>query len=161
MGHAQAVTIINAPVETVWNCLNDIDHTPEWVMGLEDAELKSSGPYGVGTLYIDYNKLGPLPQITPWRITEFEPMTRQTHVSKSTVLPSTMSLNLNAAPEGTQVEMIVEYRFLPRLGLFSRALEAALMNRLLNMALKQNLASLNTYLTTRQNSVQQPAGSQA
>ena len=32
MGHAEAATIIHAPVETVWNCLNDIEHTPLWVV---------------------------------------------------------------------------------------------------------------------------------
>jgi uncharacterized protein YndB with AHSA1/START domain len=37
MGHAEAARIVNAPVEVVWNTLNDIEHTPEWVVGLETA----------------------------------------------------------------------------------------------------------------------------
>lgn len=67
---------------------------------------------------------------------------RQTHVSKSNVLPSTMTFQLSAMPEGTQVHMLVEYRFIPRLGLISRMFEALLMNPLLKVALKQNLTRM-------------------
>lgn len=146
MGYAQAASIIHAPVEVVWDCLNDIDHTPQWVTGLEDAKIVTTGSYGVGTIYHDYNRLGPALQVTPWRITTFEPMTRQVHQSESATLPSTMILNLSAAPEGARLQFVVEYRLLPRLGLVSRLLEQVLMNRLITQVLKQNLAGLDAYL---------------
>lgn len=146
MGHAEATVTVNAPVEVVWNCLNDIDHTPEWVVGLKAAELKTSGPYGVGTEYIDTNRLGPFPQKTLWRITTFEPMSKQIQESESRVLPSTMILNLSPAPQGTHVQMIVEYRFLPMLGPFGGFLENLVMNRVLSGVLKQNMNNLNGYL---------------
>ena len=147
MGYVEAATTINAPVEAVWDCLNDIDRTPEWVTGLEAAEIKTAGPYGVGTVYYDYNRLGPFLQTTPWRITAFEPPSYQVHESESAVLPSKMTLNLSSTPEGTRLQMAVEYRFLPRLGPVSRLLEGLLMNRMLRQVLKQNQASLNDYLT--------------
>jgi len=48
MGYAEAETIINAPVEAVWACLNDVHQTPEWVSGLAAAELVTTAPYGLG-----------------------------------------------------------------------------------------------------------------
>jgi len=147
MGHAEAATVIHAPVEVVWNCLNDIEHTREWVVGLVDAEIVTSSPYGVGTIYKDYNRLGPMLQVTPWRITVFEPLRCQVHESESASLPSKMTLNLLPAPDGsTYLQMIVEYQFLLRLGLIGRVLEGLLMNRLLKQVLRQNQANLNAYL---------------
>jgi uncharacterized protein YndB with AHSA1/START domain len=146
MGYAEASRIINAPVEAVWNALNDIDHTPDWVTGLENAEIVTTGEYGAGTIYTDYNRLGPVLQTTPWRITVFEPMTHQVHESESATLPSKMTIKLTPAPEGTHLHMIVEYQFLPRLGAFGRLLENVLMNRLIKQVLTQNQTSLDVYL---------------
>jgi uncharacterized protein YndB with AHSA1/START domain len=146
MGQVTADRTVHAPIEAVWQCLNDIDHTPQWVTGLAAAEIKTPGAYGVGTVYHDTNRLGPVLQVTPWRITVFDPMTRQVHESESTTLPSTMTLNLSPVPDGTQVQMIVHYRFLPRLGAVSRAFEGLVMNRLLKRVLTQNLTSFDAYL---------------
>jgi uncharacterized protein YndB with AHSA1/START domain len=146
MGQVEAIMTVNAPIEAVWHSLNDIDHTPEWVVGLEDAAVTTSGPYGVDTVYNDYNRLGPVLQVTPWTITVFEPMSRQVHESKSSFLPSKMILNLAPQAVGTRVQMIVEYQFLPRLGLIGRALEKLLMNHVLKGVLTQNLSNLNSYL---------------
>jgi hypothetical protein len=33
MGYAEAETILNGPIEAVCDCLNEIEHTPEWVIG--------------------------------------------------------------------------------------------------------------------------------
>lgn len=157
MGYAEVTTTIHAPVEAVWACLNDIDHTPEWVNGLEAAEIKTTGPYGVGTVYCDYNRLGPFLQTTLWRITAFEPPSFQVHESESNVLPSKMTLNLSPTPEGTRLQMAVEYRFLPQLGPVGRFLEALLMNRMLRKVLKQNQTSLNAYLTAGSQHLEKPS----
>lgn len=149
MGRIDVATTVQAPLEAVWNCLNDIDHTPEWVVGLEAAAVTTPGPYGAGTVYHDYNRLGPFLQVTPWRITAFDPMTYQVHESESTMLPSRMILNLSPTPEGTRLQMIVEYRLLPRLGPVSRLLENLLFNRLLAGVLRQNQANLNAYLSRK------------
>lgn len=149
MGHVEAELIVNAPPEAVWNCLNDIAHTPEWVVGLEAAEVVTPGPFGLGTVYHDHNRLGPFPQVTPWRITTFTPLTQQVHESESAALPSKMTLNLSPSPTGTHVVMTVDYQFLPRLGPVGRLLERVLMNRLLRQVLQQNLLNLDAYLASK------------
>ncbi len=149
MGYVESAALIHASVETVWQTLNDIDRTPEWVTGLEKAEVITTGVYGAGTIYQDYNRLGPMLQVTPWYITIFEPMTRQIHVSESASLPSTMTLTLTPTVEGTRLVMQVEYRCLPRLGLLSRWLEKLLMNQVLKQVIQQNQASLNRYLSQK------------
>jgi uncharacterized protein YndB with AHSA1/START domain len=155
MGYATASSIVNVPVEAVWAALNDIDHTPEWVIGLENAEVKTSQPYGAGTVYHDYNRLGPWLQVTEWQITEFEPMSHQVHVSKSAVLPSKMKLNLSPNGEATNLTMTVEYSLLPTWGAISRVLERLFMNRMLTGVLKQNVSQLSIYLN--QDAAKQPA----
>lgn len=146
MGYAQATNDIHAPIEAVWDALNDIDHTPAWVEGLERAEVITPPPYGVGTIYTDYNWLGPFLQVTNWQITHFEPYAQQVHESQSRVLPSAMTMTLTAIPEGARLDMAVNYRFLPRFGVVGRLLEKWVMNRLLAQVLKQNQVNLNVYL---------------
>jgi uncharacterized membrane protein len=146
MGYAEAIETIDAPVGMVWDTFNDIDHTPEWVMGLNRAELITTEPYGVGSSYNDYNQLGRTIQLTNWHITEFEHYTRQVHVSDSITLPSKMTIVFAPRAESTRVKMSVEYRFVPRLGIISRAFEALVMNRVLSSVLRRNLKGLNAYL---------------
>ena len=149
MGQVEASATLAASIESVWECLNDIHHTPEWVVGLEKAELKTPGPYGHGAVYHDINRVGPFRQVTPWLVSTFEPMSRQMHESTSRVLPSTMTLRLLPDTDGTRLVMTVEYRFLPRLGRLSSLFESWLMNRLLARVLKQNLLQLSGYLEHR------------
>ncbi len=146
MGYAEASQIIHAPVKKVWDTLNDIDHTSKWVVGLEKAEVKTGGQFGRDTIYTDYNRLGPIPQVTDWRITEFEPMSRQVHMSNSEGLPSTMTLSLSATAEGTLLKMTVDYQFMPHWGLISRVFEGLVMNHMLKSVLNQNMSRLNGYL---------------
>ena len=146
MGYAEASQIINAPVEAVWKALNDIDNTSKWVAGLETAKVISEGDYGVGTLYNDYNNLGPILQVTTWKIMEFEPMSHQVHMSDSDNLPSTMALNMTSVPEGTRLTMKVDFHFMPHLGVIGRIFESLVMNRLLSSVLRQNMRQLNAYL---------------
>jgi hypothetical protein len=165
MGRAEANIIVGASAEAVWNLLNDIDHTPEWVVGLVDAEMQTQGKYGVGSVYVDHNRIGPIPQVTPWTVTEFDPMSRQVHESDSNVLPSTMIINLGRVSKGTHIQMIVKYRFMPFLGPISAFIEKYLMDKMLKQVLKQNLANLNTYLlyhylSNRQAEVEKQAAKQ-
>jgi len=146
MGHAEASKSINASVYAVWNTLNDIDNTPKWVDGLERAEVKTEGTYGAGTIYNDYNRLGRFLQVTAWHITEFEPVSRQVHLSDSAVLPSRMTLSLTQEAKNTCLKMTVEYRFMPRWGIISRVFERLVMNHLLKSVLGQNLNHLDRYL---------------
>jgi uncharacterized protein YndB with AHSA1/START domain len=146
MGYVSVSSVIHAPAESVWNALNDIDRTPDWVVGLEAAEIVTEGDYGHGSIYHDHNRLGPFPQVTPWHVTVFDPMAKQVHKSESTSLPTQMTLNLSPAAEGTHLQMIVEYRLLPRLGVISQLFERLVMNRLLAGVVKQNQANLDQHL---------------
>jgi len=149
MPRVHHASIINAPLPDVWAALNDIAHTPEWVVGLERAELISPDEFGRGSVYVDYNRLGPFPQKTAWCITEFEPYVCQVHVSTSTIIPSTLTMGLSLASDGVWLEMTIDYQFLPQLGALGRFLERALMSRMIGKVIAQNLANLNQRLKQR------------
>lgn len=42
MGHAEAVRELGAPAAAVWHALNDIERTPEWVVGLVGGALRQT-----------------------------------------------------------------------------------------------------------------------
>ena len=153
MSRVERSIIINAPASAVWNLLDDLQHTPDWVVGLERVENITPGPVRVGTVYHDIDRIGPFLQRTSWTITAFEPMSQQIHVSESSVLPSTMILNITLEGAGVRFEQIVEYRFLRQLGLFSRLLEKVLMNHLLKLAFKQIQANLKAHIEQQQSIV--------
>jgi len=146
MGMVEAVRAIKAPVESVWNCLSDIEHTPEWVIGLKSVKVTSDSPRGVGTSYHDYNQIGPFVQASSWSITSFDPMTKQIHESTSSLLPTTITFNLMPMADGTFVHMVVDYRFWPRLGIASRVFERLVMNHLLGLILRKNLGNLEDFI---------------
>jgi carbon monoxide dehydrogenase subunit G len=150
MGFVRQQRIIDATPQAIWNALNDIDRTPAWVVGLARAEQVTPGPMAKDSVYIDYNRLGPFLQKTTWMVTEFEPLVCLVHVSGSRVLPTTMTLGLSPADGGTRLVMIVEYAFLPQLGVVGRWLERVLMNRMLGQVIAQNQAQLAAYLRGQQ-----------
>ena len=155
MGYVEAARLINAPVETVWNSLHDIARTPEWVVGLEKAEITTSGPPGEGTIYMDYNRLGPFLQVSPWHITTFEPMRQQVHESHSKTIPSRLTLNLAPAAGGTHLQFIMEFQFLPQLRPVGQLLENLLLKRMISQIIHQNLVNLDAYLTAQAQATQQ------
>jgi len=154
MGYAAATQTIHAPIEAVWHALNDIGNTSKWVVGLENAEMKTTGVYGEGSVYVDYNRLGPMLQVTEWSVTEYEPLSRQVHVSDSRFLPSMMVLTLIPRTDGTRLRMTVDYRLFPKLGIVSRWMEKLVMNHLLQGVLKQNMNHLNSYLQAEARTLQ-------
>jgi uncharacterized protein YndB with AHSA1/START domain len=147
MGRVRRAGIIHAPVEQVWAALNAIEHTPEWVVGLARAEVITSAPFGRGSAYIDYNRLGPIPQRTTWTVTEFEPYACQVHTSESSIIPTTMTIGLWPVVGGTRLEFDVEYAFLPAFGRLGRALERAAMTSMIAGVLEQNIANLDRWLS--------------
>jgi hypothetical protein len=155
MGSAEAATIVKAPIEVVWDVFNDIDHTHEWVVNLERAELQTTGEYGVGTVYHDYNRRGSKLEMMPWRITAFEPMKHQTHEGTSDALNLKMIVNFEPAPEGTQFQVIMEYELLPQMGLVGRLLEHLMLDRAFSQGLPQNLANMNAYVERVMSEVRQ------
>ena len=50
--------LINQPVDKVFTYATDPNKLPEWGEGIQDVELTSEGPMGVGTTYIVKNKVG-------------------------------------------------------------------------------------------------------
>lgn len=145
MSCVEANIIVGASIETVWNCLNDITHTSNWVNGLVNAEIITRGRYGKGSVHVQHSRTGLLPTST-WTVTAFEPRSRQVHVLQSAVLPAALTIAVNPVAQGTQIRINLDYRFLPMLGSVSRGLERLIMDKRMKQVLKQNLASFNTYL---------------
>ena len=44
---------INAPVEDVFKLFTDIENVPQWVSAIKKIELMSTGPFNLGTRWIE------------------------------------------------------------------------------------------------------------
>ena len=66
-------TIINRPVEDVWNFISNVENMPKWDRGVLEARLTSEGPPGVGsTVQIRRQMLG-RQRIANLRVSEYVP----------------------------------------------------------------------------------------
>jgi hypothetical protein len=62
---------------------------------------------------------------------------------------------LSLRQEGTQVQMIMEYEFLPQWGLVGTLLERLMLDRTFSQGLPQNLANMNAYIERVMSEVRQ------
>jgi carbon monoxide dehydrogenase subunit G len=107
---------IAAPVEAVWQVLDDFGEIQRWSPGVKASELTSSGPVGEGaTRHCDFSSLGGVNE----RIKLYQPQTRMTvDLYETFKLPiSDAVADFKLAPDGEGTMLIVEYSYtLNRLG---------------------------------------------
>jgi uncharacterized protein YndB with AHSA1/START domain len=97
---------IAAPVETVWNVLDDFGDIQRWNDGVKSSKLTSTGPVGKGATR--YCALAPLGGVNE-RIDHYEPNRRMTielfDMSKLPINRGTADFELTASEGGTQVKL--------------------------------------------------------
>lgn len=105
---------INAPVETVWNVLDDFGDIQRWNTGVKTSELTSTGPVAKGsTRHCDFTPFGAVNE----RIDHYEPNQRMTiDLFETFKLPiSAATADFNLAPDGDGTTLILHYQYTPNL----------------------------------------------
>ena len=101
---------INAPVETVWNILDDFGDIQRWNDGVKTSRLTSTGPVGKGATR--YCQLAPFGGVNE-RIDHYEPHQRMTinlhNMSKLPISAGTADFELTETSEGTRVTLHYSY----------------------------------------------------
>jgi uncharacterized protein YndB with AHSA1/START domain len=111
-----AETVIDAPVEKVWEVLTDLSRMPEWSTELVKMVPLKRGGLRVGPWYLGLNRRGKAIWPTRTLVTAHDP---QRQVAWHTATSgATWIYDLSAEGEGTRV---VHRRPVPRLTLITRA----------------------------------------
>jgi uncharacterized protein YndB with AHSA1/START domain len=105
---------IDAPVETVWEVLNDFGDIQRWSPGVTDSELTSHGPVGEGsTRSCDFAPFGGVSE----RIDRHQPNERLTvNLYETFKLPISGAVaDFNIAPHDDGTELTLHYSYIPNL----------------------------------------------
>ena len=105
---------INAPVETVWEVLDDFGDIQRWNPGVTASGLTSEGSVGEGTTRsCDFAPFGRVNE----RITHHEENTKLgVHLYETFKLPISEShVDFNIAPKDGGTELVLDYSYTPNL----------------------------------------------
>ena len=106
---------IDAPVEEVFDRMADYERYPDWVAIVEEARLVSGDRIEVGAEYEEVSYFGPKRSVSTWRVTEFDPPTRQVHEGNLPFGPITLTIETRPDGDGgTVLDHTVEITAFPR-----------------------------------------------
>lgn len=121
---------IDAPVELVWDAINDPDVFVEGIDWVYEARWEDDGQIGVGSVYIERAKPGIWEATYRWQITEFEPPRRAVHSHSSGELEADLEVLLE--PLNGQRTLYIQrmkFRALPAFRPLGVVLERTVMKR--------------------------------
>ena len=108
--------MINAPVEAVWEVLDDFGDIQRWNPGVKSSALTSSGPVAEGTSrHCDFSPIGAVNE----RIQRYEPKQRLTvEINETFKLPISRGVaDFRLSPDGDGTMLALDYSYeLNRLG---------------------------------------------
>lgn len=105
---------IDAPVETVWEVLDDFGDIQRWSPGVRASQLTSDGPVSAGsTRHCDFAPFGGVNE----RIDRYQPNERLTvNLYETFNLPITSGVaDFNIAPHGDGTQLTLHYSYTPNL----------------------------------------------
>jgi uncharacterized protein YndB with AHSA1/START domain len=102
---------VGAPPEAVWELASNLRRIPEWIEDTLTMLSVEPEPAQLGTVYRERSRiLGPLSQVTTWKISEFDPPRWQKHEGQVPMMASTsVSFGLEPSPAGTRFTLVFEY----------------------------------------------------
>jgi len=126
--HFSITTDIAAPQSIVWSVMADVQRWPEWTASISHVKMHSPGLLQVGSrVRIHQPKLPP----AYWRVTELNPGTSFTWISRAPGVQVTACHNAETIAFGTRVTLSISYEGL--LGALLARLVGGLNNRYLEM----------------------------
>ena len=93
-------TIINRPVDEVFEFLANSENNPQWQSGTQEVKKTSEGPIGVGTTYLSVSKLLGRRLESIVEYTAYEPNKRVAGKATSGPIPFQFETTFEPAAEG-------------------------------------------------------------
>jgi carbon monoxide dehydrogenase subunit G len=141
MAKLEQTLTIDRPVEEVFAFVSEPEKQAQWRSGIEEAELTSEGPIGVGSTFREVERfLGRKIESTS-EVTEFEPNSKFAFKSTSGPVSFEATITLEESADGTRLSMVGD----AELGGFFRIAEPIVI-RMASRQMETDLASLKTLL---------------
>jgi uncharacterized membrane protein len=102
---------IGAAPEVVWDFVSDLRRIPEWIEDTLKMLSVEPEPAQLGTVYRERSRIiGPLSQVTTWKISQFDAPRFQKHEGRVPMMASTsVSFGLEPSTAGTRFTLVFEY----------------------------------------------------
>jgi len=102
---------IGASPEVVWDFVSNLRRIPEWIEDTLKMLSVEPEPAQRGTIYRERSRIvGPLSQVTNWKISEFDPPRFQKHDGQVPLMAATsVSSALEPSAGGTKFTLVFEY----------------------------------------------------
>ena len=100
----------NAPVEKVWNVWTDVEHTPQWVEGVQESTITSAVREGKGLSWKEKCLFGKQTIHMDHEFTTWEPL-KKTVIRSGLPMGGSMerTADFESTPTGTQVKAVLEW----------------------------------------------------
>ena len=108
MAKIEASTVINRPIEEVFAFATDYDTHLQWQSGVEEANITTEGPLGVGSQYTYVMQMLGRRLETAGEIIEHDPPNRHGFNATSGPLPMRGAFTFETVDGGTRVTMGAE-----------------------------------------------------
>ena len=111
MSRIEVSVDIGASPEVVWDFVSNLRRIPEWIEDTLAMLTVEPEPAQQGTVYRERSRIvGPLSQVTTWKISEFDPPRFQKHDGQVAMMASTsVSFGLEPSTAGTKFTLVFEY----------------------------------------------------
>ena len=111
MSRIEVSVDIGASPEVVWDFVSDLRRIPEWIEDTLKMLSVEPEPAQRGTIYRERSRIvGPLSQVTNWKISEFDPPRFQKHDGQVPLMAATsVSFALEPSAGGTKFTLVFEY----------------------------------------------------
>jgi carbon monoxide dehydrogenase subunit G len=129
MAHVRDTVFVEAPLRDVWAFVSDIERCPEWIHFVKVTTPVTEGPIREGTMYEEQARMGPFKSKSEWQITEFEPLSHQTHVGRMPEGDVTLRIRLEPEGDGTRWHHEMDIRVLPKVRPLGWLLERLVVRR--------------------------------
>jgi uncharacterized protein YndB with AHSA1/START domain len=137
-----ATVTIPAPIERVWELVNDPERFAEWADQTIEV-TRADRPLGIGSTYEERNTVvGPVTGRSRWTVVEHEPPHRSTHRGEGLPLVTSLDvvIELREVENATEVTQSIRYR--PGLGSIGSLMDRLFARRSTQAALDRSLANL-------------------
>lgn len=105
MATASATTLINQPVEQVFNYIIDVNNHKSWQAGILEARAAPAGPVAAGTTYTYTTEVMGRKMETATKVSRFE--ANKTWAIETTGVPRPVETVYSFAPEGSGTRLTI------------------------------------------------------